>query len=178
MPRSILALVRTGPFFLAWSAVTGVLFYSYYFPYSRYYLPPILFVISVLTFLPLAILDGLYVRSRRIRGKTFFLLFSLSFVITGVSALDTTLFIPAGPCADGVSAGGFPMPWYQTFISYTGTERLPCPLLMNRNLILTTFALFSFLYDAVFYVACGIAVNELYKRARRKKLLGTGPVAP
>jgi hypothetical protein len=166
--------------FLIPSEVASFLFYSYYSRFSSYYnyFPPGLFMVSTLTFLPLATLVGLYGFSGRMQTKIMILLLLLSALITGASAFYTTLVIPAGPCAEGVSAGGFPLPWYLTIIPYTGTgPYLPCPRFFDRSLFFGTLAVFSFLYDTVFYAGCGIVANEFYRGSRTLRLRSSAEIS-
>ncbi len=54
-----------------------------------------------------------------------------------------------------------PLPWYLTFILYTGRGPYPpCPLFIERPW--GVFAAFSFLFDTIFYTALAIAGIEFY----------------
>ena len=73
----------------------------------------------------------------------------------------------AGPCDPRVSGGGFPLPWCLTFLGYTGRAPYPpCPLFID--LPWGVFALFSFLFDTMFYAAFAMAGNEFYRWTERK----------
>jgi len=138
-------------------------------PYSYSSYPSSLSVYAFLV-LPLATLEWYYAYSGRVRTRKLFLVLSIGIATTLGSALHTTLLTSAGPCAPGVSGGGFPLPWYLSFIFYTGRGPVPrCPLLYNPPWGL--FALFSFLFDTVFYSAFAIAGNEFYRWAKGQNTL-------
>jgi len=101
------------------------------------------------------------------------LVLSIGIATTLGSAFHTTLLTAAGPCATGVSGGGLPFPWYLTFILYTGRGPYPpCPLLVDRPW--GVFAVFSFLFDTVFYAAVALAGNEFYRWAKGRNTLPRG----
>jgi len=77
------------------------------------------------------------------------------------------MLMAAGPCDQGVSGGGFPLPWYLTFLGYTGRGPYPpCPLFVDRPW--GVFAVFSLLFDTIFYAAFAIAGNEFYRWAKER----------
>ena len=62
------------------------------------------------------------------------------------------------------------MPWYLTFILYTGRGPYPpCPLLLDRPW--GVFAVFSFLFDTVFFAAVALAGNEFYRWVKGQNTL-------
>lgn len=66
------------------------------------------------------------------------------------------------------------MPWYLSFIFYMGRGPAPlCPLFYNPPWGL--FALFSFLFDTIFYAAFAMAGNEFYRWAKRQNILTGDP---
>jgi len=71
------------------------------------------------------------------------------------------------------------LPWYLTFILYTGRGPYPpCPLFIERPW--GVFAAFSFLFDTIFYTALAIAGIEFYHRAsvRGRQRQGSIPASP
>ena len=123
------------------------------------------FTVSVFSAMPLATLEWFYAYLGRIQKRKLFLQFSIGIAATVGSAFHTTMLMAAGPCDPGVSGGGFPLPWYLTFLGYTGRGPYPpCPLLVNRPW--GVFGVFSFLFDTIFYTALAIAGIEFYHRAR------------
>src|SRR2546427_12812906 len=145
--------------------VAGTLF-LFSNPYSLSFYPSSLFFeVYAFLVLPLATLEWYYAYSARVQTRKLLLLFSIGIATTLGSAFHTTLLMAAGPCAPGVSGGGFPLPWYLTFIIYTGPGPYPpCPLFVDRPW--GVFAVFSFLFDTIFYTALAIAGIEFYHRAR------------
>jgi hypothetical protein len=136
--------------------------------YNYSFYPSSHFFISVYAFLvlPLATLEWYYAYSGRVQTRKPILLFSIGILATVGSAFHNTLLTAAGPCSEGVSGGGFPLPWYLNFMFYMGRGPAPpCPLLNNPSWGL--FALFSFLFDTIFYAAFAIAGNEFFTWAKR-----------
>ncbi len=123
---------------------------------------------------PLATLEWYYAYSGQVQTRKLFLLLSIGIVTTLGTAFHTTLLMVAAPCAPGVSGGGFPLPWYLTFILYTGRGPYPpCPLFIDRPW--GVFATFSFLFDTIFYAAFAIAGNEFYRWEKRQNTLTGDP---
>src|SRR2546426_10502463 len=120
-PRLILPLL----------AASGILFLLSY-PYSpALYSSSFFFSVSVSS-LPLATLEWFYSFSGRVQTRRLVLLFSMGIAATVGSAFHTTLLNVAGPCAPGVSGGGFPLSWYLTFTFYSGGGPVPpCPFLLD-----------------------------------------------
>jgi len=137
-------------------------------PYSYSLYPSSLpFTVSIFSVLPLATLEWYYAYIGRVEKKKLFIVFSIGIVATVGSAYHTTMLTPVGACDPGVSGGGFPLPWYLTFVTYTGRGPLPpCPLFVDRPWGL--FALFSFLFDSIFYSAFAIAGNEFCRWGKVK----------
>ena len=138
-------------------------------PYS-YSLYPSSPFLRVYTFLvpPLATLEWYYAYARRVEKRRLFLLFCIGIATTVGSAVHSTLIVAGGLCDPGVSGRGFPLPWYLTIVTYTGRGPLPpCPLFVDRPW--GAFAIFSFLFDTIFYVAFAIIGSEFYSWTRRKK---------
>jgi len=149
-------------------------------PYSYSFYPSSLFFgVYAFLVLPLATLECYYAYSAQVQTRKLFLLFSIGIATTLGSAFHTTLLMVAGPCAAGVLGGGFPLPWYLTFILYTGRGPYPpCPLFIDRPW--GVFAAFSFLFDTIFYTALAIAGIEFYRRAmvRGRQPQGSIPASP
>jgi hypothetical protein len=125
------------------------------------------FTVSVFSVIPLATLEWFYAYSGRVQKRKLFLLFSIGIAATVGSAFHSTQLMAAGPCDPGVSGGGFPLPWYLTFVTYTGRGPLPpCPLFVDRPW--GVFALSSFLFDTIFYAAFALAGNEFYRWGKVK----------
>ncbi len=137
-------------------------------PYSYTFFPSsFLFTVSIFSVLPLATLEWYYAYSGGVRMRKLFLLFSIGIAATFGSAFHATMLMAAGPCDPGVSGGGFPLPWYLTFVGYTGRGPYPpCPLFIDRPW--GVFAAFSFLFDTMFYAAFAIAGNEFYQWAKTR----------
>ncbi len=132
-------------------------------PYAYSLYPSSLFfTVSIFSVLPLATLEWYYAYIARVEKKKMFIVFSIGIIATLGSAYHTTMLMPVGPCDPGVSGRGFPLPWYLTLVTYTGRGPLPpCPLFVDRPWAL--FALFSFLFDTIFYSAFAMAGNEFYR---------------
>jgi hypothetical protein len=154
--------------------VAGTLF-LFNNPYGYSFYPSSLFFgVYAFLVLPLATLEWYYAYSGRVQTRKLLLLFSTGIVATAGSAFHTTQLMAAEPCAQGVSGGGFPLPWYLTFIVYTGRGPYPpCPLLIDRPW--GVFALFSFLFDTIFYAAFAIAGNEFYRWTNGRKSVQKPP---
>jgi hypothetical protein len=147
--------------------VAGTLF-LFNEPFSYSFYPSSLFRVYAFFVLPLATLEWYYAYSGRVQTRKLFLLFSIGILATVGSAFHNTILTAAGPCAAGVSAGGFPLPWYLTFTFYAGLgPSPPCPLILDRPW--GVFAVFSFLFDTIFYAGIVIARDELYRWTRRKR---------
>jgi len=89
-------------------------------PSSSFDYPTSLFRVAIFSSLPLVTLEWFYGYSGMVRMGKFVLLFSIGILATVGSAVHTTILMAAGPCAEGVPGGGFPLPWYLTFILRTG----------------------------------------------------------
>lgn len=141
--------------------VTG-LFLLLHYLYSLSVVPaPIILGVSFVCSLFLVGLEGLYVLFSRIRARELPLVLALGIAGTAVSVFFATTLNAAGPCTVGVSGGGFPLPWYITFTQYTGPDRLPCPFFSDGTSYWQMFAIFSFLFDAIFYAGLAMARNEV-----------------
>lgn len=148
--------------------ITGALLvFNNQYSYS-FYLSSFFFRVYVFSVLPLATLEWYYAYSGRVQTRKLLLLFSIGIAATVGSAFHSTLLMATGPCVPGVSGGGFPLPWYLTLIVYTGRGPYPpCPIFINQPW--GGFALFSFLFDTIFYAAFAIIGNEFYMWTRRKR---------
>jgi hypothetical protein len=147
---------------LLFLGVAGILSLFNY-PYSSsFYLSPLLLRFSIFSFLPLVAFDWLYAFSARIRARKLLLLFSVGIAFTVGSAFHSTLLLAAGPCTSGVVGAGFPLPWY---LSYVGSLGPFCPF-VSSGMYLGSFAFFSFLFDAIFYMSLAIAGIEFYRWAK------------
>ena len=146
---------------LLFLVAAGMLFLFNY-SNSSSYLSPVLLGFSIFSFLPLAALDWLYVFSGRIQARKLPLLFSVGIASTVGSALYSTQLLAAGPCTLGVSGAGFPLPW---LLSYTPSMGPFCPF-VGSDMYVGTFAVFSFLFDSIFYVTFTIAGIEFYRCAK------------
>ena len=87
-------------------------------------------------------------------------MFAFGIAATVVSAFIVTTFVTAGPCVPGESGGGFPLPWYITFTQYVGPS-YPCIVFVDGTSLWRTFAVFSFLFDTIFYAALAMARSEV-----------------
>jgi hypothetical protein len=148
--------------FLAAAGIVSLFNYPYS---SSFYLSPLLLRFSIFSSLPLVAFDCLYAFSGRIRARKLPLLFCVGIASTVGSAFHSTLLLAAEPCTSGVVGAGFPLPWY---ISYIGSLGPFCPF-VSSEMYLGSFAFFSFLFDAIFYVSLAIAGIEFYRWAKRKK---------
>jgi hypothetical protein len=152
---------------LLFLAVAGIVS-LFNFPYSSsFYLSLFLLRFSIFSFLPLVALDWLYASSGRIPTRRLLSLFFAGIAATVGSASYSTILVAAGPCTPGVSGAGFPLPWFLNFYAaYLGAL---CPF-PGPDTNVGTFPLFAFLFDVIFYLAFAIAGNELFRRAKRKRL--------
>ncbi len=142
--------------------VVGVLSVLYY-PYNSSFNPaPLLLGVSILCLPFLVALEGFYVISDRIRKRELPLVFAFGIAATVISALFNTTLTTIGPCALGVSGGGFPLPWYLTFTHYMGLDGPPCALSPDLTTYWRTFGLFSFLFDTIFYAGLAMSRKEVY----------------
>jgi hypothetical protein len=144
----------------------GVLSVLYY-PYDSSFNPaPLLLGVSILC-LPFPVAaEGLYIVSGRVRKRELPLVFAFGITTTIISALFNTTLATAGPCALGVSGGGFPLPWYLTFTHYTGLDGPPCAPSPDLTTYWRTCGLFSFLFDTIFYAGLAMSRREIYKWAK------------
>jgi hypothetical protein len=142
--------------------VAGILSVLYY-PYNSSFNPaPLLLGVSILCLPFLVALEGFYVVSGRVRKRELPLVFAFGVAATVISALFNTTLATVGPCALGVSGGGFPLPWYLTFTHYTGLDGPPCALSPDLAMYWRTFGLFSFLFDTIFYSGLAMSRKEVF----------------
>jgi hypothetical protein len=141
------------------AGLLGFLEYSY----SPSFDPaPLILGVSFLCLPFLVALEGLYVFFGRIRKRELPLMFAFGIAATVVSVFVAATLMTAGPCALGVSGGGFPLPWYITFTQYAGPN-YPCILFFDRTSYWQMFAIFSFLFDTIFYTGLAMSRDEIYK---------------
>jgi hypothetical protein len=146
--------------------VGGTLSFLYY-PYNSSFDPaPLLFGVALLCLPFLVAFEGFYVISGRIRTRQLPLMFAFGIAGTVVSVFFTSPLMAAGPCTPGVTGSGFPLPWYLTFTQYTGLDGPPCSFSVDRTSYWEMFALFSFLFDTIFYAGLAMSRNELYRWAK------------
>lgn len=121
---------------------------------------PLVLEVSFLCLALLVVLEGLYVFFGRIRTKELPLMFAFGIAATVVSLFIPTTLLAAEPCARGISGGGFPLPWWIMFTQYPGPP-YPCPLFFDPTSIWQTFAIFSFIFDMIFYAGLAMARDEV-----------------
>src|SRR6266568_4983076 len=121
-----------------------------------------------------------YVVSGRVRKRRLPLVLAFGIAATITSAIFNTTLSTVGPCALGVSGSGFPLPWYLTFTHYTGLDGPPCGLSPDLTTYWRTFALFSFLFDTIFYAGLAMSRNEIYAWFKGSGLQSQGrlPASP
>lgn len=134
------------------AGLLGFLEYSYS---SSFDPAPLILGVSFLCLPFLVALEGLYVFFGRIRKRELPLMFAF-----GIAATVVSVFV-----ALGVSGGGFPLPWYITFTQYAGPN-YTCPLFFDRTSYWQMFAIFSFLFDTIFYAGLAMSRHEIYNWAK------------
>lgn len=123
----------------------------------------LLFRASIFSSAPLATAEWLYAFSGRIQLKKLLLLFFVGTAATVGSAFHSTPLPLAGWCGSRVSGGGFPLPWYLRNIPFSDGLLPACPRIVAHSY--GSFALFSFLFDVIFYAAFAIVGTEFYRWA-------------
>ncbi len=160
--------------------VAGVLSVLYYLYNSSFNPAPVLLGVSILCLPFLVAMEMFYFVSGQVRKRELPLVLAFGIAATAISALFNTTLTTVGPCALGVSGSGFPLPWYLTFTHYTGLDGPPCALSPDLTTYWRTFALFSFLFDTIFYAGLAMSRNEIYAWFKGSGLQSQGslPASP